>query len=130
MTELIKTKKSEDTTKRDTDKKKNFFNRKFKKINSCYIIWIETPNMQISEYGIPSNKNKSNDNRRKKELLPGFIKFYFGMKRKQERYEDGKKINKKVEESHVAFLIFNFRKYLNGTHNIPKHSPSSLPRCL
>ena len=77
-----------------------------KKINPCYIIWIETPNMQISEYGIPGNKNKSYDNRRKKELLPGFIKIYFGMKRKQERYENGKKVNKKVEESHFAFLIF------------------------
>lgn len=106
MIELIKTKKGEDTTKWNTDKKKNFFNRKVKKINPCYIIWIETPNMQISEYGIPGNKNKSYDNRRKKELLPGFIKFYFGMKRKQERYENGKKVNKKVEESHFVFLIF------------------------
>lgn len=130
MIELIKTKKGEDTTKWNTDKKKNFFNRKVKKINPCYIIWIETPNMQISEYGIPGNKNKGYDNRRKKELLPGFIKFYFGMERKQERYENGKKVNKKVEESHFVFSFFKFRKYLNGTHNIPKHSPSSFPRCL
>lgn len=88
------------------------------------------PNTKVSKDGIPNYKNNGNYSAGNEELLPCFIKFYFGVKRKQERNKDGKKINKEIKKSHVAFLIFNSLKYLKGTHNIPKHSPSSFVRCL
>ena len=47
------------------------------------------------------------------------------MKRKKKWNYNGKKINEQVKKFHVALFNFSSRKYLNGTHSIPKHSPSS-----
>lgn len=68
------------TGKRDTDKKEYFLNWQIKKINSCYIPVIKSPNPPFGKLYIPENKNGGNNKIGSKECLKIPVKIEFWMK--------------------------------------------------
>lgn len=96
------------------------------------VIRIEGPHTFRCKNDIPHNEQQSGDEGGQSAMAEFAVKLNPWMKREQKRHQQAAEINKQVCEvrDQDCLNLSASVKYFIGTHSIPKHSPSSFPRCL
>ena len=106
------------------------------------VVGVECPNPHFGENDIPHNEERSNGEVDAEEVLPLLVKLDVFVKAQQQRQGQTAQVHREVQTvefvPHYPRLDWRLArmalrasaKYFHGTQSMPKHSPSSLLRCL
>ena len=123
---------------RDAEEEEPLLQRNARDPEAAEVIGIEPPDALLSERNIPRNKEGHHNGNGRKEGWPEPSKPHLAVKTERQWYGQNGQVHSEVSVMRIhAALEFlancafrACRKYSRGTHSMPKHSPSSLLRCL